>query len=335
MLDHRERAADPHGVRWSSSIAVWSIIVLCAPRADAQSNSQATRLFEEGRALAKEGKYEEACDRYSKSYELERAAGTLLNLGDCAEREGQLRRAWQMFDAVAREYKKTGRAKGAKFARERADALAPKLATVVVRLAEPGVAGLTIRIGGRAVPPEAEIVERLDAGAVPIEVGAPGREPFSTTADATVGAEVVVEVPALRAMDGVIVAPPPPPPPIEVRTRRQRTRVVIAAGVAGAGVIGLGVAGAFALSARSEYGKYQDKLDELCTPSCTQDVYDMAAPFYDRSVRRADLATGFVIGGAALAAGGLVLYLTAPREQITIAPAASPSGAGVTASIRF
>ncbi len=323
-------------MRWSSSIAVWSIIVLCAPRAAAQGNRDAARLFQEGRAFADQGKYEEACDRYTKSYELERAAGTMLNLGDCAEREGQLGRAWQMYDAAAREYEKTGRTGGARFARERADALAPRLARVVVRLAEPRADGLTVRIGGRAVPPEARIVERVDPGAVPIEVGAPGREPFATTANAAAGAEVVVEVPALRAMDGsVVVVAPPPPVDRPVRARRRRSRVVIAGVAVGAGAIGLGVAGVLAVSARSEYGKYQDKLDELCLPTCTPEAYDMAAPFYDRAGRRADLATGFVIGGAVLAAGGVVLYLTAPREQITIAPAASPGGAGVTASLRF
>jgi hypothetical protein len=145
---------------------------------------------------------------------------------------------------------------------------------------------------------------------------------------------VVVVVPALRAMDGgvVVVAPPAERP---VRTRRQRSRVLIAAGVTGAGAIGLGVAGFFALGARSEYGKYQDKLDELCTPACDPAALEMANPYFERATRRADLATGFVIGGAALAVGGAVLYLTAPRERITVAPAVSPTGVGLAASVRF
>jgi hypothetical protein len=42
-----------------------------------------------------------------------------------------------------------------------------------------------------------------------------------------------------------------------------------------------------------------------------------------------------VIGGAALAAGGLVLYLTAPRERISVAPLASPSAVGLAAAVRF
>jgi tetratricopeptide (TPR) repeat protein len=335
------RLADPRAVRRSLSIAAGPlfvlvfVIALAAPPAAAQGDAAAAKLFEEGRALAEQGKYEEACERFAKSFELERAAGTMLNLGDCAERQGQPARAWQLYDAAAREYEQAGKAKAATFARGRADALAPRLATVVVRLAEPRAAGLTVRIGGRTVPPVAEIVERLDAGAIAVEVGAPGREPFATTVNAAVGGEAVVEVPALHAMGGgVVVAPPPPERP--ARTRRQRRRVLLAAGVGGAGALGLGAAGVLAIAARSAYGDYQDKLVALgCTVACDPASYAEAAPYYDRSARRADLATGFVIGGTALALAGVILYATAPRERVTIAPAASAHGAGLAASVRF
>ncbi len=324
-------------MRWSFAIAIWaiwSILVRGAPGAAAQDDP-ASKLFEEGRALAEQGKYDEACERFTRSYELERAAGTMLNLGDCAERAGQLRRAWLMYDGAAREYDRTGKPGPATFARNRADAVAPKLATVVVKLAEPRTGGLTVRIGGRAVPPAAEIVERIEPGAVPVEVGAPGREPFATTASAAVGAEVVVEVPALRAMDGgTVVAPPPVDRP--VHTRRQRRRVLIAAGVGGAGVLAAGVAGAFAAASVSANRAYKDKQEELgCTVSCTEEGLAILGPYYDRAVRRADLATGFAIGGAALIAGGVVLYLTAPRERIAVTPTAAPGGVGFLATVRF
>jgi serine/threonine-protein kinase len=326
--------ADPRRVRRSFSIAVWTILVLAAPGAGAQGNPAAAKLFEEGRALADQGKYDAACERFTRSYELERAAGTMLNLGDCAEREGKLRRAWLMYDDAAREYEQTGKAGPARFARNRADALAPKLATVVVRIAEPRARGLTVRIGSREVPPAAEIVERLEAGAVRIEVGAAGREPFSTTANATSGAQVAVEVPALRTMAGGAVAAPPVDRP--ARSRRQRRRVLIAAGVGGAGALGLATAGLFAITAKIAHDEYKDKQEELgCIVSCTEEGLVILDPYYDRAVRRADLATGFVIGGAALAAGGVILYLTAPEERVTVAPAASSSSVGLLATVRF
>lgn len=346
-LTRAGRLAHPRRVKRSfwieAQLLLFLLFLLCslvaAPSAAAQPASAASKLFEEGRALAEQGKYEEACERYARSYELERAAGTMLNLGDCAEREGKLREAWVMYDSAAREFVRTSKANRAKFARDRADALAPKLATVIVRLAASRTAGLTVRIAGRSVPPEPEITERLDVGTVPVEVGAPGREPFSTTVEATVGEKVVVDVPLLRSMDGgAVVTPPPPPPPAEApaRSRRQRGRVLLAAGVSGAGAIGLGVAGLFAIRARSAYREYQDKQVELgCVETCSDASRMILDPFFDRAARRADLATGFVIGGAALAVTGAVLYLTAPRERVTVAPTAGPHTAGLSAAVRF
>ncbi len=322
-------------MRSSFAIAIGSILVLGAPGAGAQGSPEAARLFQEGRTLAEQGKHDEACERFARSHELERAAGTMLNLGDCAERAGELRRAWLLYAEAAREYEQTGKAGPARFARDRADALAPRLATVVVRIAEPRAGGLTVRIAGRAVTPAAEIVERLEPGTVRIEVGATGREPFATAASVALGAEVVVEVPALRAMDGgVVVAPPPVDRP--VRTRRQRRRVLIAAGVGGAGVLAAGVAGAFAAAAVGADRTYKDKQEELgCTVSCTEEGLAILEPYYDRAVRRADLATGFAIGSVALIAGGVVLYLTAPREPISVAPAVAPGTVGLLATVRF
>lgn len=335
----RGRCTILRGVRWCFSIiAVGSMVVLRTPSVGAQGSPQAARLFEEGRALAQQGKYEEACERYSKSYELERAAGTMLNLGDCAERAGQFRRAWLLYDAAARDYEQAGKARPAKFARDRADALAPKLATIVVRLAEPRAEGLTVRIGGRAVPPAPVIVERLDAGAVAIEVGAPGRAPFQTTANAESGAQAVVEVPALRAEQRAAEVPPPPPKDQQqVRSRRQRSRVVASAAVGGAGVLALGASAVFAWRAVVAYRAFEAKERELGCDGvvCSTEDQVLLDGYFDKAALRADLATGFVIGGAVLAAGGAVLFFTAPRERVTISPLAAPGTVGLAAAIRF
>jgi tetratricopeptide (TPR) repeat protein len=328
--------AHPGRVKRSLAIAVGSLALAAAPGVGAEGVPEATRLFEEGRVLADQGKLAEACERFAKSHELERAAGTMLNLGDCAEREGDLRRAWLLYDAAAREYEEAGKEKSARFARGRADALAPKLATVMVRLAEPRAAGLTVRIGGRAVSPAAEIVERLPAGEIPIEVGAPGREPFATTARAAVGDQVIVVVPALRGVGGVTAAPPEPRPDRAPPDGRRRGRVILAGGAAGIGVLALGAAGVLAVGARSAYRRYEDELEAHgCATDCSAADYALAVPYYDRAALRADLATGFVIGGAALVAAGAILYVTAPRGRRTIAPSASAHAASVTASIRF
>jgi hypothetical protein len=297
---------------------------------------EAKRLFEEGRALAEQGKFAEACELYARSYELERAPGTMLNLGDCAEREGKFRRAWLMYDAAAAEYEREKKpARVIKFARDRADALAPRLATVVMRLAKPRTEGLIVRIGDRAAPPAAEIVERLDAGEVSILVSAPGHEPFSTTVTATGGQQIVVLVPALQRRPGT-----EPPPDERDATRRKRSRVLLAAGVAGAGVIALGAGGILAWSAKGLYDEQFEPAGGL-PPACTQpasgpaECSEAGLAAVDRARLRSSIATVAGIGGGALVVAGAVLFVTAPRERVTVAPIASAGALGLAIGGRF
>src|ERR1043165_6688710 len=70
--------------------------------------ADADRLFEEGRALAKDGRYAEACVRLGQSDAIEHTYGTAVNLGDCAEREGHPDRAWRLFDDAAHKAERDG-----------------------------------------------------------------------------------------------------------------------------------------------------------------------------------------------------------------------------------
>src|SRR5436190_654859 len=64
--------------------------------------SEATEIFNQARALAKDGRFDEACVLFAKSYDLDPGLGTAVNLADCLERQGKLYRAWVLFDLVAR-----------------------------------------------------------------------------------------------------------------------------------------------------------------------------------------------------------------------------------------
>jgi hypothetical protein len=83
--------------------------------------TEAKRLFEEGRKLVEQGNLAEACKQFARSFELDRAAGTMLNLGDCAESEGRPRRAFELYDTAAKEFERTAQPERAKFARNRAN----------------------------------------------------------------------------------------------------------------------------------------------------------------------------------------------------------------------
>ncbi|MEJ7604352.1 MAG: hypothetical protein WKG01_41210 [Kofleriaceae bacterium] len=309
------------------------IVALTAAGAAAQAPSPAAegaRLFEEGRALVREGRYAEACDRFAQSYQLDRAPGTQLNLGDCAQREGQLRRAWLLFDDAARSYQKAGREVAAKHARGLAVALEPRLATVIVKLAEPQLAGLALRIGDHAAAPASQIVEHLEAGTVTITATAPGREPFTTAATGELGKQVMVEIPVLAPQRGPIaplttqlVAPVGP---------RDPGRVKLAIGFGITGVATVATSTVLGLLARRTYkaAERDDCVRMAGQLACTEEGLSRI----DRASARANLATAIAIGGGALVAVGAILYVTAPRERL-ITPIATSNMVGLTMFSRF
>lgn len=330
------------------------MIALWAAPSRADNVADALKLFEEGKALRDEGKWAEACDKFSKSNALNRKPGVQLNLGECAERDNQFRRAWLLYDDAAREYDRTradadaklaatptdeeakvesARAiAGAKLARERADALSPKLAKVIVRVAEPRTDGLSVRIGDRAVPPAAAIVELLDAGTVVITASAPGRTPFTIEAKAVAGKQVEVDVPALAPLGG---GGGGGGDPVADKPKRKASRVRLAFGLGGGGALLLVVSGAVALKARSDYNTAEKQCTRdadnnlVCGPELAKEI--------DSAGTKADIATAVgIVGGLALA-GAVVVYFTAPREGVAVTPmvVSWPSGGGIAISGRF
>ncbi len=349
---------------------VWLVVVASLDVANADSASDATKSFAEAVALKEAGKYAEACSKFEQSFELDKKAGraapgTQLNLGECAEREGQLRKAYVLFDDAEKDYGRRAKAAeaaiskdpasaelkrdleralaGQKLARQRADVLAPRLAKVVVRVTEPGVSGLSIKIGDRSVPPTSEVIEYLDGGNVTITATAPGRDPFTTSAKAEAGKSVVVEIPALRVggdnsgdvggvggRSGAGSGGSIPPGPV---SRRQRKRVLIAGALGGGGVVVFGVSVVLGLGAKSDYNEAKKNCTSengrlVCRSTADRDAIDKA-------FSKADTATVLGIAGLGLLAAGAVVYFTAPKETITVMPMASSTTAGVSLSGHF
>jgi hypothetical protein len=301
------------------AVAIACSIAAAAPgaRADEPDHaraaaSRAAALFEEGRALGKAGQWGEACQRFAESHELVPAVGTQLNLADCLEREGKLRRAWQLFDEAAAESERAGPELRTKFARERADALEQRLGLVVVKLAAPDTAGLTVAVDGRTVKPAARIREMVEPGAVDVVVSAPERAPFRRTVRAKRGEKATVAVPPLAAAGA--------------GGRERRRGWVYTAGtfaLAGVGLFTYGVL---------ETGYALDAYNAT-SPSCTrQQCFDD----FDVAGQRMSRAVGAGLVGLSLVATGIVIYAVAPRRsRVTVAPAASAGGAGIGVAGRF
>lgn len=302
-----------------------SCLVGRAAAQPATPTGEADRLFQEGRELAKDGKFKEACDRFQKSYDLDHATGTELNLADCHEQQGHLREAWRLFMAAAAEYEHAGNPARMKFARDRADAVAAKLAIVVVQVPQPAPRGLQITIAGRPALGGAEVRERVEPGTIEITAVAPGHEPFHTTAQAAAGATVTVKLPVLAAGDdGSSV----------MQTRRRHSRVVLAwglAGVSGASAIA-GIA--FTLIGRSDYNSTADGSHCMHVPGGIR--CDSTGTTQIRDAQRlADIGTGLAIGCGAFAVAAAVVYVTAPHDAIVVTPTATASSVGLSISGRF
>ena len=296
------------------------LAVLCASHlavADTPKD-RAAKLFEEGRELAKVASYAEACDRFAKSYELDPAPGTGVNFADCQEHLGHLARAWQLFDASAARADREQNAVRAQYARDRANALLPRLGTLVIKVGDHRFDRLNITIGDRSVMPAAEIHDRVEPGDVEIVVAAPEQR-FVTTAHASAGVTTTVEVPMLGLDAG----------------HRRHSWVVAAAATGAAGVASLAISGVLGLSAARYYNDafthgqcFYTASGDQCTPAGLATV--------ESAHTRANVGTAMFIGGLALVTTSVALYWFAPREHaVEVLPAVSSTGASVSLSTRF
>ncbi len=117
-------------------------------------------------------------------------------------------------------------------------------------------------------------------------------------------------------------APPPTAPRDAERSGRKTLAYVLGAG----GVVGIGLGTAFSFVAKSTY---DDALKQHCGGSptaCDPDGLTKGATAHTEALVS---TVGFIAGGALLA-GGLVLYLTAPKNgSVNVQTTAGPSSAGL------
>src|SRR4051794_10088 len=80
------------------------------PSADSagQARVEAEALFVEAKALLQAGEIARACAKLAESERLDPAAGTLLNLADCYEKNGQLASAWVTFREATTASERSG-----------------------------------------------------------------------------------------------------------------------------------------------------------------------------------------------------------------------------------
>ena len=289
---------------------------------DASSKAAAETLFKDGRRLMSAERYAEACPKLAESQRLDPAAGTLMNLADCFEKNGQTASAWVTFTEAARAADARKRSDWKATAEGRVRALEPLLSMLAIE-----VDGATAKLDPVVVRDAAPVGRAqwgmpipTDPGAHVVEVTVKGYEPFH--ARVVVAAQrdrAVIRVPALRPLaqppggaQPAQVSSSPAPAPAEPTSARRP--IAIGALVAGGAALGVGVV--FGVLAAGQ----ASTADDLCPRSPCADRRGLDAN--DKAHTFATVSTiGFIASGA-LAAGGITLLLL---------PAASPAPASATA----
>jgi tetratricopeptide (TPR) repeat protein len=211
------------GFRFGSLLGV--VGLLLSPAARAADDSPALILFKEGRALATEGKYAEACPKFEESLQLEPGVGTQFNLADCWEHVGRLASAQKLFLGAAASAKAAGQADREQVLRERATALEPRVSKLVIEVTDENPR-LTVKRDQLPLEPEQfGKAVAVDPGKYEIVAKAPGKKPWKKTVEISAKTPIVtVEVPALEAS-----IPEPATAPDEAAAKAPPTKTQTAA----------------------------------------------------------------------------------------------------------
>jgi tetratricopeptide (TPR) repeat protein len=298
-------------------------LLLLASSAGAQSSAKqkaaAEALFQEGKALFDQGRYEQACGKFAASQELDAGFGTLMNLGECYERRGMTASAWATFKEAAGLARSAAQTDREAAARERAHRLEGALSKLVVRAtdAASAIEGLEVRLNGTPLPRATwGSAVPVDPGTQHVRISAPGYEPRETELAVPKGpGETPLEIPPLvrsaqpAASNTPLLGADPPksslPDASPSRSDDGGTQRTIGYVLAGAGAVGLVVGTVFGLSAIAKNG---DSDDECRTERlCSEEGLDLR----DEARSAAAASTIAFVAGGAFAAGGLALVLTA------------------------
>jgi hypothetical protein len=290
-----------------------------AQSADPKVMATVQSLFDQ--AVEEMGKknYASACPKLEQATQmLPEAIGAKETLAQCYEGQGRLASAWAQYGLVESLASRASQAKRASDAAAKAAALKPKLATLTVDV--PGEVrglselvitrdGIALReaLWGTALP--------VDTGEHVIEVKAAGRRPWSgkVQIDAD-GVQGRVTVPKLEA-EAAAQEPPPPPvetpadKPVEAAPRPWQKPVGIAAIALGA--VGLGTSGILAGLAVGK--RNESNADGHCDAQNTCD--ETGLDLRRQAVGLGNGATAALVVGGVLAAGGVVLLITAPSRK--------------------
>ena len=314
-----------------------SMSAQAAPTASDKAAAQA--LFDDGLREMKAGEPTRACVAFEESLRLDPAMGTRFQLAQCYEAVGRTASAWAAYLELADLARSSGQTNREVVARDRAAAVAPKLSHLVVSVATPSGEGFEVQRDNVTLgPAQWGVPIPIDPGTYEVTATAPSKQTWHGQVKVPgEGGTATLEVPPLLDLlvasplapaaprPDSVLPPAPPAPPVRPTSHLQR-ELGIAATSVGVAAVGVGIGLGFV--AKSEY----DSVGDHCQ-GMTCDSSGLRTTSSARSL--GDGATVLVGVGAALAAGGLVVWLTAKSSRSTPRTALHVGPRSVSADVTF
>jgi hypothetical protein len=275
----------------------------------------AEMLFYTARGLMDDNKIAKACKKFAESYRLDPAAGTLLNLAVCHEKEGRLASAWGEFRQSAAEARRSNRADREQLAQEAIKRIEPDLPYLTIIVPKPvRVAGLTVQRNN--IPMEEAAWETelpIDPGVNEITATAPEYKPEKKLVPIEKRQHLTVQ------LDPLVLAPVVrPPPPFWTPTRTWGAVAIIG------GVIAAGVGAGFGVASLNNKSTSDQNCPQFDGQRCNATgASAMSSAYTDAWI--ADFGIG--LGAAAIIGGGVLMLVGGPKEQSVPAAAPSPQSA--------
>ncbi|HEX9298004.1 MAG TPA: hypothetical protein VF881_19325 [Polyangiaceae bacterium] len=294
----------------------------------AADKATAQALFDQGKQLAASGKFSEACPKFEESQRLDPGVGTQFHLANCYEQAGRTASAWTLFLEVASASHAQGQLEREKVARARASSLQARLPKLTISVPDGSrTSGLEIKRDGVPVgPAQWGAPLPVDPGDHTITASAARKRSWQTAARLPPeGGSVTVSVPQLQD------APTETPPPLAAASprsapaegpnaspRQSSARGTLGLVVGGAGVLVIGTGVVLGILAKAKFDSAQDH--GYCDATgCEARGLEIRS----EAVKRGNVATIVFSAGAVFTAGGLILWLTAPKSDAPRAAALS------------
>ncbi|MGA2451738.1 MAG: hypothetical protein ABTD50_24030 [Polyangiaceae bacterium] len=311
------------------ALTLASDLIASPALAGSDNRTIALDLFEQGRALFKDGNYQAALAKFEAAAEVMRSFGILLNVAECQEKLGRTASAWATWREARAVAAQAHSDDDEAMATARQKALEPALSrlTIVVPT-DSDAPDLEIRRDGGVVPREAwGAAIAVDPGAHVIDAHAPGRtarkfdvavQPNGGRASITVSALDTVSPPPTPPPATVVAPPSIPLEPIVERSDSASGQRVAGWILGGVGVAGVGAGIGIALAGQSKHDEAvaQDLAGNLPLAQQTE------------SSANTTKIVGYAIlgGGGAFLISGAVLLLTAhsPSKSNNSALTCSP-----------